>query len=164
MWKEYMEIEGILLYQCHDIFLHFLCYMPKSYTNYVRSSVSWCLHSFYLQFCSLQRVRITRFVRQYSLHSHSYLGAVGSMLNCTFAWFGTWGETSALESAWDRHVPCFRKEDEEWLGKGRWEGGPAWPRPIQERSYSHWSGCKDEGWEHLCSPQNCWATLCVDPD
>lgn len=62
-----------------------LSYMSKSYTNYVRSSVSWCLHSFYLQCCSLQRVRITRLVHQYDLHSRSYLGTVGSMLNCAFA-------------------------------------------------------------------------------
>lgn len=30
-WKEDMKIEGILLYQCHDIFFAFhLSYMPKS--------------------------------------------------------------------------------------------------------------------------------------
>lgn len=85
-WKEDMKIEGILLYQCHDIFFAFhLSYMPESYTNYVWSSVSWCLHSVYLQRCSLQRVRITRLVHQYNLHSRSYLSTVGSMLNCTFA-------------------------------------------------------------------------------
>lgn len=118
-----MKIEGILLYQCHDIF--FFCissdYMQSPYTNYVWSSDGWCLHSIYLQRCSLQRVRITRLVHQYNLHSQpATLSTVGSMLNCTFALVYSWGKASEVESGWDRAVSSFCKEDGEWLWK---EGG-----------------------------------------